>query len=508
MNPLEDLLERSEMDRRRFLLSLGSLLGMTLLPEVVHAAATEWLLGKKEIAEGALPTYFVEINLRDQWDFGHVMVSPGLATYPDLIRGTTGRKAALFYTTSELKPFPNGVYLTGDSIALAPHLENIALLETCELPMGTIHGHEAANAIRSPGRGYHAGPGRMPLWLRDPKAKIGGNEDHYGTVPTPASLHNYVQKQITPGLANGLAFKGISRPEHTVYHFGAGLAGAELDRYQSVGALQKAMSYHTNVLPTAEEANLVIKFLKRIDQAYLARVAFAEKEKLDHLGRLDEVRKNYHQASVAGFNLALTAEEKDYWSAGVPEQQGAILKANIWEQCAYAAKLITGGVTRTVALEFDYLDVHDTRTEPQMRIMGRQTSLPLARLIETFKKAGIYDRTLIVMNTLDGGRSPAANSFGSEGKNGLILAGGKIKGGYYGDVRVGGKHEDGHRYVYHRPDDNGVPVAQGVAHGGGRVAGADVWRTVAKALEIPDALAGSFTDSAKGRVLPYLLKDG
>jgi hypothetical protein len=140
-----------------------------------------------------------------------------------------------------------------------------------------------------------------------------------------------------------------------------------------------------------------------------------------------------------------------------------------------------------------------------MRIMGKQTTLPLVRLIETFKKAGIYDRTLIVMNLLDGGRAPAASSFGSEGKCGLILAGGKIKGGYYGDVRVGGKDQDGHEYLYHRPDDAGRPVPTGASGNGGRVAGADVWRTVMKALEIPDKLASSFPDSANGKVLQYLL---
>jgi hypothetical protein len=366
MNPLKELLERPLADRRRFLLSLGSLLGSTLLPSKVRAAANEWLFGEKgaAAAEANLPTYFVEINLRDQWDFGHVMVSPGLATCPGLIRGPTGRRAALFYTQDELKKFPNDVYLTGDSIALAPHLDSIALLETCELTMGTIHGHESANAIRSPGRGYQSGPGRIPMWLRDPHAKEGGNENHYGTVPTPACLHNYYQKRMTSGLANGIAFKGISRPEHTVYHFGADLEGAELDRYQSVGSLLRAMSQTANVVSTPEEADLMIRFLKKVDERFLKATSFSANEKNDHRERVSGLKSDLYHGSGTSLHLQLTEEEVHYWSAGVPPQMGDIPKAGIWEQCALAAKLITSGRLRTVALEFDYLDVHDQRTEP------------------------------------------------------------------------------------------------------------------------------------------------
>lgn len=508
MSVLKDLRAKSEMDRRRFLHSLGVFLGAPLVPSSIQIAANEWLFGKAEArrSEENPPTFFLEINLRDQWDFGHVMVSPGLAAYPNLIRGSKGRKCALFYTQDELKHFRNGVYLTGDSLCLAPHLDSIAMLELCEMPMGTIHGHEAANAIRSPGRGYWDGPGRLPMWLRDPKTKIGGNEDHYGTVPTPATLHNYLQKKISPNLANGMAFKGVSRAEHTVYHFGADLPESELDRYQSVDSLVRAMSLLDSVVSTSEEADLIVRFLNKIDKRFLADHLVAAKDKQDHLAHLSAFRRSLHHCGGASPSLQLTEEERAYWSTGVPDQIGPTPKANIWLQCALAAKLMTSGTIRTAALEFDYLDVHDERSEFQMRTQAKQTAIPLSRLIETFKAAGIYDRTLIAMYTLDGSRAPAANSFGSEGKNGLILAGGMIRGGYYGDVTVGGLHADGHWYRYHRPDDSGQPVPSGAGDNSGRVSGADVWRTVMKALETPDSLAASFADSAGGRPLSYLLK--
>src|SRR5690606_25698654 len=111
-------------------------------------------------------TYFLEINLRDQWDFGHVFTPPSLATYTNLRRGTEGRKCALF--TSDFTTAGNGFYLTQDSLPLVPHLDDIAVCELFELTKGRIHGHEAANATRSPGRDYDSGAGRMAMYEGEP----------------------------------------------------------------------------------------------------------------------------------------------------------------------------------------------------------------------------------------------------------------------------------------------------------------------------------------------------
>jgi hypothetical protein len=132
--------------------------------------------------------------------------------------------------------------------------------------------------------------------------------------------------------------------------------------------------------------------------------------------------------------LPLTAEEQTYWSAGVPNQQCTVgdseaidcgdseanantgfVKAQVWEQFAYASKLLRGGVVRSIALEFDFMDLHGdgVRTEQVVRTQARQCALPLARLIQSLKDAGLYDRTLIAVYTLDGSRRPAANSYGN-----------------------------------------------------------------------------------------------
>jgi len=195
-----------------------------------------------------------------------------------------------------------------------------------------------------------------------------------------------------------------------------------------------------------------------------------------------------------------------YWGQGVPAQacNPKQVKAQIWEQFAYAYKLVTNRLTASVALEFDYVDTHDSRDAEQLATETKQIALPLSRLIESLKKAGIYDRTLIAIYTTDGSRAPAANSSGYEGKNTVILAGGMIKGGYYGDLRVAGDDGDGHRYSYHAPDlDTGAPNATGTTKNDMRLPGSAIWRTVTKALRIPNAVAGKFPDVAGAKALDY-----
>ena len=65
----------------------------------------------------------------------------------------------------------------------------------------------------------------------------------------------------------------------------------------------------------------------------------------------------------------------------------------------------------------------------------------------------------------------------------------------------------GHRFTYHRPDgETGHPVEAGTGGNGGRVAGADLWLTVAKAAGIEDSFARAFPDTARGRTLDFLLR--
>ncbi len=85
------------------------------------------------------------------------------------------------------------------------------------------------------------------------------------------------------------------------------------------------------------------------------------------------------------------------------------------------------------------------------------------------------------------------------------LAGGMIRGGYYGDVGIAGDDGDGHVYSYSAPRiDNGQPMAA-VTDGSGRLAGKYIWRTVAKALGIPDSEASQFPDVADAAPLSWLL---
>jgi len=499
--------------RRRFLKLLGAAMAAPAASAALGYDAHELFLGEafaQANAEANRPVYFIEINMRDQWDFGQMFVAPGLATHANLRRGATGRRCAMYVQQEQMRR-EQGVYLTPDSVALAPHVDSIAMIETCELTMGRIHGHEAANALRSPGRSRQGGPGRRAMYEGEPGYSEQGNEPHHSSTPTPASLHNYWQKQLDPTVKNGLAFKGISR-FHTVYHYGAGMPGSELTRFQSVQSLRDAFPNSVedyNILPAEQEAQALEKMLGRLDARFLEERRYVQSVQDDHAQQLSDAQKIVWAGEPKLFSLDLTEEERAYWSAGVPAQRAnpAKVKANIWEQVAYAFKLVSNDAARTVALEFDYVDVHDTRTEDQMRVMTLQAALPLARLIEQLEAAGIYQDTVIAMYSTDGGRSPAGNSTGNEGKNTVILAGGKIKGGYYGDVRVAGNDGDGHRYGYHMPDlTTGQPIASGTTGNDKRLAGKHVWRTLMHALGVPDHVAGQFADVQDGQVLSWLLR--
>ena len=495
--------------RRRFMKLLGAALAAPTIPAAIRYAVGD-MVGSAEAQEP--PMNFIEINLRDQWDHGHLFVAPGLATYANLKRGESGRMAAMFYQMADLAQRPNNVYLTPESMALDPHLDTIACIETCELSVGAIHGHEAANALRSPGRSYDQTGGKMPMFQNDPVSNFPqGVEEFYTTTPTPATLHNFWSKSKGNSPRNGIAFKGISRSIHTAYHFAAGLAGAELDRIQSKDALFEAFPEQVqdlNILPTAAEAETFRQILAKVDPKFLEKRHYGKGAIDSHTASLLEAEKLLFSNSTKVVSLPLTPEEEMYWGEGVPDQatSPSDVKAQIWEQVAYAYKIVESGMSRSVSLEFDYVDVHDQRTADQMNTMTLQVALSLSRLIAKLKEAGIYERTLIAIYTTDGGRSPAAGSAGNEGKNSIVLAGGMIKGGYWGDVGVAGDDGDGHVYSFRAPDPETGALLAPSTNNDGRLPGAYVWRTVAKALGISDDVAGQFPDVAGAHALDFVLK--
>ncbi len=471
------------------------------------AAGPALLRAGEAWGQAAVPTYLIEICLRDQLDFGHVMVAPGLARDVNLRRGESGRKAALFFSQNELTALANNVFLTPQSLPLRPHLDTIAMVELCELTYGPVHGHEAGNPIRSPGRGAQQGAGtRLAMWEGEP-GQNNGEGATYSSTPTPAALHNRIQKQLTPGLRNAVIIKGTERAG-AIYHFGAGLPGAEPDRYQDVDALLRAFpstTSATSILPPPD-ARFVQKGLGRLDQALLTRRRMTAQSIGNHTTQLAESSGVLGKVTTSSFSLPLTTDERAYWSAGVPPKYGRTT-INVWEQAAYAFKMINSGLTRSVAIEVDIGDIHGERTAPQMKAQTEITVLPLLRLIEKLKQAALYDRTLIVVSTADGGRAPAAGSSGDEGKNGVILAGGMIRGGYYGDVRADSIDGDGHRYRYLMPDlATGLPDATGTLGSDRRVPAANLWRTIMAAVGTPAATLNQFPSVATATTLSWLLR--
>ncbi len=512
----------SPVARRRFLRLLGVALAAPAISPALRFAANEIAGGVAHAQEmdAASGTIFIEVDLRDQWDHMHVMVPPGIATHGRIVRGDTGDGITMFAQPDELRRTSSGVYLTADSYELEPYLDTIAQIDHCEASRGPIHGHEAGNPIRSPGRDEERRGGMMPMGENDPASGTGGNVVYYASTPTPATLHNYVQKGLDPALRNGIAFKGISRSVHTVYHFGAGLPGSELDRIRSRSQLESTFPSFVddpNIVPSAEEAESLRRILGRLDERQLRRRGYGEGAIVSHQSEIDEMRGVIHLREPRVLSIPLTPEERDYWGNGVPNQtctrddresyecgEGQV-KAQIWEQFAYAFKLVASNVTRTVALEFDYMDLHGFRPERAVRTQAAQISRPLARLIRRLIDAGLYDRTVIAVYTADGSRSPRAGSYGNDGKNTLILAGGGIRGGYWGDIRLS---DDGarNRFSYHPPDpETGAPTG---SFGGtdGRLDSARVWRTVARAAGIPDSLCDTFPEVAGRRPLGFVLR--
>ncbi len=495
--------------RRSFLKTVAGLLCVPAVPLIARYRILDELTGTAH-AEDLLaqePTYFVELNLRDQFDFMHAFVPPGIATYDGLRRGDRGNRCVLFHDASALTQHRGNVFLTPDSQALVPHLDQIAVMELNEVCNGEIHGHEAAGPVRSPGRQKTQTAGKAAMWTSEPGYQFQGNDHHYSSTPTPASLHNRLQKELTPGVRNGVAMKFISRNHH-VCHFGAGDARAELDRIQTRDTLFQRFPdtvQDLNALGSAEEAALLTRAIRRVDDDFFDRYGLSQAARTHHEATLDEaVGRLYSADNNKVVSLPLTPEEVEYWSTGVPDQVGSAIKAQIWEALAWTEKLLTHGLTRSVAIDWDYLDVHDTRGPEVLSTMAQQFAIPLARLIQRLKDAGIYEQTVIAVFSADGGRAPAANSYGNTGKNSLVLCGKNVRGGYYGDVGVAGPDGDGHRYDYHVPDPQ-TGVLRPPVTNNDRLEGAYAWRTVMKALGTPDSTLEAYPDVAGFHALDFML---
>lgn len=536
---LPGLADLPPLARRRFLKHLGLALAAPGVPAALRYGVYDVLVGTAEAqALEAPPSFFYENNSRDQNYWIQVAMAPGLATNTGLQRGETGKKCSFFFQQSELTRTSNGVFLSPQSKVLEPHIANIAFLPLCELTPGAIHYHQAANRTRAPGCTTSPNATQTPMWTRDPTKQFPtGVERMHSAFPTPASLHNYLQKRATPGVRNGVAFKGITRDKHTCFHFGAGLEGSELDRMYSVDQVHKAFPAAVmgggagtpQVLPSEAEAELFARILKRVDPTFLQTRKVPKSVSDGHVFEVAAAQKMlYDPARAAGtagttISVPMTDAEKAYWRAGVPEQNAngltnypgikqdadslTAVKFQAWESWGLGFKLLSSGLTRTAAGEVEFIDHHDTRPKANVDCYALLLAPCLARMCEQLKAAGMWERSLIACYTCDGSRSPAADTNGDQGENWVILAGGRVNGGYYGDIRVAGADGDGHKYTYHVPDfRTGVPAEKGLTGNDGRIPGEVIWKTVGKLMGASDAVLNQFPGMSTTPVLDFVIK--
>lgn len=513
---LPDLEKLSSPERRLFLKQMGLTLSSPVFSSVFKLTLLDMLFGSKAQAQMMAPMNFLEVNYRDQWDFGSLFVPPSVARNYENIRN----RIALFETPVAER---NNFYLTQRGLDLRPHLDNIAVMELGEsvLPGNqSVHGHEAGNPLRSPGRTKSSGGGRIDMATVDrrPGGREAGNEILYSSSPTPAILHNYYQKTLNPNQRNGALLRSSIRPGvHTYYHFEANLANAQLDRFYEKSTFLAAYqnlqnSVTTNQSVLRRNGAVITSMLKKLDQRYLQRALASTADRTKHDTNLDEVGRLLTVEPEA-INVNLTAQELNFWQNNIgpqlncagDEASNCTPRQGAWgagEIFAHAFKLFQSGQIKSIAIDFDMSDVHSNRTPLLMNTQAEQSGRNLARLIQSLKTSGLWDNTIIAMYTLDGSRSPISNSTGDGTKNAIVLAGGRIRGGYYGDISV----STGGQVTYFRPDDNGNPVSQGTTGRDQRVSAADVYKTVATASGIPMSVLDSFTDIRPGRILNYLLR--
>lgn len=516
MKKIDELENMSPMERRDFLKYVSGFLTLPMLPGATKSAMMEMILGSKAYAQMAAPMNFIEINFRDQWDFGSLFVPPSVAQNFANVRS----RVAIFDQPIQER---NNFYVTPQAQELRPHLDNIAVMELGECPLPgneSVHGHEAGNPLRSPGRSKTAGAGRRDMATVDRRPGTGGNEVLYSSTPTPLILHNYYQKTLSPNQANGVILRSSIRSDiHTYYHFEANLANAQVDRYfDRTTFLNRVGNVPTAPEPVASNLQrhgaLIGRLLKRLDDNYLRRVLASATQQTQHSSKTDALGNLFTvPAPTTPTNITLSATELAYWQNGIGAQvvcpgddaSNCTASSGRWhvgELFGYATKLVQSGRARSIGIDFDMHDIHTNRTPFVMTTQAQQSGMTLARMIQSLKTSGHWESTLIVMYTLDGSRSPISSSTGEDTKNAVVLAGGKIRGGYYGDIQVSNSGV----VTYRRPDDNGNPVATGTTGREMRVPAADVYKTVATAAGIPMNVIDSFPDVRAGRLMSYLLR--
>ena len=94
---IHELEGMSLMNRRRLLKILGA---SAALPLATKLAASDVLLGEAHAAGTTLPMYFIEINLRDQWDHGSMW--PGGLPRPCAQKMVAALKTTFFFGPSKM----------------------------------------------------------------------------------------------------------------------------------------------------------------------------------------------------------------------------------------------------------------------------------------------------------------------------------------------------------------------------------------------------------------------
>jgi hypothetical protein len=301
-----------EPARRRFLSQASILLAAPMVTDAFRYAFWEEV-GGAAFADDRLtgPLFFLEVNFRDQWDFGPALVAPGVAA-------AVGRSNDLAVLGNPIRINDN-FYLSPDALALRDHADSVAIIETGEHCIGGIHHHEAGNAMRSPGRSYTRGPGRTDMATVDKRPGTGGNEELYSSSPTPAVLHNHATRQAAPSLRKGVLIRSWLRSgTHTFYHFEANLGDdARLERFYDRDTLLKAFApppsmQSANVL--SEHSASLTSILKRLDARYLTDLQKAKKLPSHEasLGRVDFAR------AADSLDVRLSGGDLSAWSQGIP----------------------------------------------------------------------------------------------------------------------------------------------------------------------------------------------
>jgi hypothetical protein len=508
-----ELHDLDPLQRREFLGLASGFLSLPFLSTSMVEKCWDVLIPQAH-AQMTGPKFFLEVNFRDQWDFGHVFLPPSIARRADELRSS--QSLAYFNQQGELTQGPNNFWITPQGRPLIPHLNDIAVMELGEACIGGVHAHEAGNGMRSPGRSYNQRPGTMDMATVDkrPGNRSAGNEVLYSSTPTPAVLHNSYVKSM--GYQNnGVLYRSSIRQNiHTFYHFEGSLQNAQLDRYFDKQSFLNSIGNSQVPLPGASVmeryGDRLAELIKFVDGNYFRRKPSLSGQQSNHETLVNDWSQQV-QAQRQSLDINLDAQTIAAWTQGVPSQKTCPGdqanncreypgKTNLGEIFAWTSRLFAGNRVKTMAVDFDFHDVHGNRNQFVLETQAHSTALPLARLIESLKASGIWDQTVIAMYTLDGSRGPNRSSTGYRTKNALILAGGGVRGGYYGDI----DYQNG--WLWKRPDNNGRPVAGTTDGLQGRVPDADVYKTVARAAGIADSVVNGFPDAAPGRVLNYMLK--